>query len=69
MKQSKTKFERLKSNGVQISGYHSDNGVQSRRIHERTPPKGQGIKFSGVGASGRMELLRTQSRSLGKLGH
>jgi hypothetical protein len=23
---------------------------QSRRIHERTPPKGQGIKFSGVGA-------------------
>jgi hypothetical protein len=59
-----------KSNGVQISGYHSDNGFQGRRIHEGTPPKGQGIKFSGVGPSGRMELLRTQSRlSLGKLGH
>jgi hypothetical protein len=27
-----------------------DNGVSSRRIHEGTPPKGQGIKFSGVGA-------------------
>jgi hypothetical protein len=33
---------------VQISGYHSDNGVFKAEFEGRTL-KGQGIKFSGVG--------------------
>jgi hypothetical protein len=48
---SKTKFERLTSQmECRFQVTTPTTVFQSRRIHEGTPPKGQGIKFSGVGA-------------------
>jgi hypothetical protein len=57
---SKTKFERLaKSNGVQISGYHSDNGVFKAEFEGRLS-RDKVSSSLVLEPSGRMELLRTQ---------